>query len=238
MNTIDMTGRTALFAAIRPSSRETLWILLQAGADPLATDRCGMDSTHCAATCREKFPKYSESYLDTRQACSTSEAIVSMVLSKACSLRRASLSPCLPLSRPRRARIKLELLSRTRATLWLNSHHAYIELSATCPPRVEVRHGKCLHIDDRWEKQRAPSFEFIVVHQEEDLDFSFQLGDHGEVQLQVVNGGFRRFDYRYGHNLFHWKHVELDPNAEVITDLPHSDASHYAVCGDPSVCPS
>lgn len=125
-------------------------------------------------------------------------------------------------------------------TLWLNSHHAYIELPAVRIPIVDMSHRKLLRANHcPWEEVK---FEFFIVHQEDTLDFSYDV--EGHLKLQVVNGGFRRSDLVLSlpglmkARIEHWKDVELDPDAEIISDLPPSDASHYAVCGDPSTCPS
>lgn len=238
------SGRTALMFAAYYGSEATMWLLMSRGANILEADKRGIDTTHYAMF--------------------TSESMVSTVLNKACALFRGANAPCSPIREPRRASIVFEVESDRyyEVDLWLDSHHAYIEPSADWPKEVKERHRKAIMIscpvgmpdlptasatEVLSSKRAVFSIEFIVIHQERVLDFTVEY--QGSVRLQVLNGGFRdsgQFRKDATHDRFSgvrsnptakWKGVELDPNAEIIKDLPQSDASHYAVCGDPNAPP-
>ena len=158
---------------------------------------------------------------------------MSFVLSKACSFQHSV--PCIAskFTQARRAEVILTITGG-EVVLYLDSHHAYLELSESsfrdqdAPLNVRETCKKRLRVEAR---ERGPSSaRFHVIHQETNLDLSIQcIGDRFQRgSLSIINGESRGFikdglPTAFRHCRKPWKstvisldNVELDPNAEII----------------------
>ena len=243
-----ISGATALIMAARPGREALILLLLDMGANPVATDNYGIESTHKLLD-RILHDQRSSDGDNGRDNDSDGigdrdyyglpkyYAALATLLSKACSFRRGV--PCVAskFTQPRRAEIILTIIGGLMI-LFLDSHHAYLELSDfpivdDDPPEYsKLTCRKKLLIQAK--REQACSVDFCVIHQEEKLDFSYQYsgGSLKNGTLQIINGGSRNI--KGGDILMtnfpnpgdHWvddrsvtsrmHNIELDPNAEIV----------------------
>ncbi len=212
---------TPVMHAVLVPHEATVKILLEEGANPLATNSLGKDSRYYVLGGVGGF----------QRRCASMD-LVELVFKRACEIMHPSGS-CPPLTRWRRAQVSLSTDNLfTRFLLY--SHHAYLELPpgpSLSEPPLYNRH---FNLQKSCDTDPPITYNFSIVHQHDSLEVAVEVEDWhisrdvsqkdrqiGHVKLQVVGGGTRSFSRanpRKAYDL--WSGIELNPDSEFVE--PHA----------------
>ena len=202
----NLSGSTALCEAISLHHEAVIPLLLEEGANVNQRNIEGMNAVHLA--------------VESRMSESTVRAILARQLS---SSENTQSSP--DDAETRREQVVLEMDSDW-AKFYLDSPRAVIEMPNNPPSNVDCAYHKLICIgrpSSTSAKFFKFTFEFTIIHNEKNLDFSIGHGTLGTTQaggwfkIKIVNGGERvgRPTRLRGRNFQKFTGIELDKTAKM-----------------------